>query len=285
MVFVVSEKASKGAGPQPARPLFETLDVTALDTPDTPLALNVADEVPVRLVFNSIFPHGTMMLTPDDLEDFAFGYCLTEQIVDSAEQIRDVTIADEGDGLALHITITGERLALLLRRRPRAQTGHSSCGLCGSDEVPAPDAVGCAPFAWDGTITADAVRNALQALEACQTLNAATHMVHGAAWADPQGRIVLTREDVGRHNALDKLIGARMRGGLLLSGGICVLTSRYSFEMALKTVRAGMNTVVAVSAPTGRALKLAERMNQTVIAIARPHRQFVFCGARRLVGR
>lgn len=285
MVSAVGEESSEGTRPQPIRPLFETLDVTALDAPDAPLALNVADEVPVRLVFNNIFPHGTMMLTPDDLEDFAFGYCLTEQIVDSVEQIRAVTIADEGDGLALHITITGERLALLLRRRPRAQTGHSSCGLCGSDEVPPPDAVGCAPFAWDGAIAADAVRNALQALEACQTLNAATRMVHGAAWADPQGRILLTREDIGRHNALDKLIGARMRGGILPSGGICVLTSRYSFEMALKTVRAGMDTVVAVSAPTGRALKLAERMNQTVIAIARPHRQFVFCGARRLVGR
>lgn len=269
----------------PLRPLFETLEVTALDSPDAPVALNVADEVPVRLVFNDIFPHGTMMLTPDDLEDFAFGYCLTEQIVQGVEQIRSVRVVDEGDGLALHIVITGERLALLLRRRPRAQTGHSSCGLCGSDDVPTPEDVGCAPLAWGGEIAAEAVRDALHALEACQTLNAATRMVHGAAWADSQGRILLIREDIGRHNALDKLIGALMRAHARPSAGICVLTSRYSFEMALKTVRAGMEMVVAVSAPTGRALQLAESMNQTVIAIARPHRQFVFCGGQRLVGR
>ena len=270
---------------QPVRPLFETLEVTALDAPDTLMPLNVADEVPVRLVFNGIFPHGTMMLTPADLADFAFGYCLTEQIVDSARQIRAVEVVEEGDGVVLHIAITGDKLAVLLRRRPRAQTGHSSCGLCGSDDVPTPEDAGCTPFSWDNPIAAEAVRNALHGLEAAQTLNAATRMVHGAAWADAQGRILLIREDIGRHNALDKLIGARLRDGGLSSAGFCVLTSRYSFEMALKTVRAGMEGVVAVSAPTRRALHLAERMNQTVIAIARPHRQLVFCGARRLVGR
>ncbi|GBR05217.1 formate dehydrogenase accessory sulfurtransferase FdhD [Acetobacter oeni] len=262
---------------------FHTRLVTSLGRPEERVPLNIADEVPVRLVFNDIFPYGMMMMTPGDVEDFAFGYCLTEGILDRSDQIRSVEVSDGDDGLTLNVVIAGECLTKLLGRRPRAQTGHSSCGICGSDDIPAVDTPGKQPFPLTARIAPDAIRRALHDLDHWQELNARTRMVHGAAWASIDGQIHLIREDVGRHNALDKLIGARMRGGALAEGGICLLTSRYSYEMALKTTRAAMDTVVAVSAPTDRALRMAEQMNQTLIAIARHNRQFVFCGGARLI--
>lgn len=265
-------------------PLFQTRKVTVLGRADEAVDLNVAEEVPVRLVFGGIFPHGMMMMTPDHLTDFAFGYCLTERIVESAQQIQAVSVSKDEDGLTLDVTIAGDRLSMLLRRRPHAHTGHSSCGICGSAEVPSVKAAGQTPFPLEPPIAPAAIRRVLHDLDRWQELNARTRMVHGAAWANAEGQILLIREDIGRHNALDKLIGARMRDGTLSEPGICLLTSRYSYEMALKTACAGMNTVVAVSAPTDRALRLAETMNQTLIAIARHDRQFVFCGAQHLVG-
>lgn len=262
--------------------LFHALTVTPLGHPETELVLNVADEVPVKLTFNGIFPLGVMMMTSDHLEDFAYGYCLTEKIIRSAKQIRAVVVTQENDGLAMDVTLTGECLSALLKRRPRAQTGHTSCGLCGSDDVPAVETVGACTLPLTQTITVDAVCKALNDLDRWQELNAATHMVHAAAWADADGHIQMIREDVGRHNALDKLIGARLRNGVATQSGVCLLTSRYSFEMALKTLRAGIAIVAAVSAPTYRAYRLAERMNQTLIAIARRDRQILFCGGERI---
>lgn len=262
--------------------LFHELTVTSLDHPDESIVLNVADEVPVRLLFNGIFPYGVMMMTPDHLEDFVFGFCLTEEIVRSAAQIRSVVMTAGDDGPTLDVRIDGECLTKLLRRRPRAQTGHSSCGICGIDDVPSLHTAETTRFPEACTITTPAVHRALGDLDQWQELNARTHMVHAAAWADRDGRIQLIREDVGRHNALDKLIGARMRDSSITVDGICLLTSRYSFEMALKTVRAGMDVVVAVSAPTYRAFQLAEGMQQTLIAIARRDRQIIFCGEKRV---
>lgn len=263
-------------------PLFHQVPVARLDQPERVFELNIAEEVPVRLVFNGMFAHGIMMMTPDGLEDFAYGYCLTEQIVGSIGQIRSVMVSREDDGLLLDISITGEALSALIRRSPRARTGHSSCGICGSDEVPSPEAAGIAALGAGPFISTDAVRRALDELGEWQALNAVTRMVHAAAWADCTGRIRMIREDVGRHNALDKLIGVRARDGGM-QAGLCVLTSRYSYEMALKTLRAGIAIVVAVSAPTYRACRLARMGNQTLIAIARRDGQMLFCGGERLV--
>ncbi|GBQ22626.1 formate dehydrogenase accessory sulfurtransferase FdhD [Gluconacetobacter sacchari] len=262
--------------------LFQPLRVTALGRPDEAFDLNVADEVPVRLTFNGIFPYGVMMMTPDDLEDFAVGYCLTERIVGTPAQIRSVVVGAADDGLTIDVAIAGEALSALIRRRPRVQTGHSGCGICGSDEIPSGEGVGVPALPAGPVIAIAAVHRALDEVGTWQTLNAATRMVHAAAWADRDGRIVTIREDIGRHNALDKLIGARVRAG---DGGegFCLLTSRYSFEMAVKTLRAGMAIVVAISAPTYRACRLAEEMNQTLVAIARRDGQVLFCGRERLV--
>lgn len=263
-------------------PLFQSRTATLLSRPEEEIILNIADEVPVKLVFNGIIPHGVMMMTPDHLTDFAYGYCLTERIITNKKQIRSVSVLDGEDGQTLDVTISGDCLSILLRRRPRSQIGHSSCGLCGTDIVLSVDAHEKVPFPINATIAPIAILRALHDLEKWQALNATTRMVHGAAWADQNGKILLIREDIGRHNALDKLIGAQMQDSLLFKEGLCLLTCRYSYEMALKTVRAGMDTVVAVSAPTERAFRLARKMNQTLIAIARQDRQFVFCGEERL---
>jgi len=262
-------------------PTFSTVDVHALDENLSDLSLHIAEEVPVRLMFNGLYAFGTMMLTPDDLEDFALGYCLTEQIVTVPGQIRGVSVTTEADGLLMDITLVGEVLARFLRIAPRARTGHTSCGLCGADAVPPAEAEVAACVLPSGPqVAATAVRRALATLGQGQALNALTRMVHAAAWADTAGNIVIVREDVGRHNALDKLIGACARGAA--GPGFCVLTSRYSYEMALKTLRAGIGFVVAISAPTARAHRLAAAAGQTVVAIARHDRQIVFCDAGRL---
>ena len=264
--------------------LFYQLDVSTLSRPDEKFSLNVAEEVPVSLIFNGIFPYGTMMMTPADLNDFAYGYCITEQIVGSVADIRSVNVVTAEDGLTLDIFIKGRALTQLMRRNVRIQTGHSSCGICGSETVPEHDAVAAVPLEDGPSLSVTAIRNALHELRKWQTLNAATRMVHAAAWADHNGNIHMIREDVGRHNALDKLIGARACNPEVFHEGFCLLTSRYSFEMALKTVRAGIAVVVAISAPTYRAFLTAEKMNQTLIAIARADEQTLFCGGKRLIG-
>ncbi|MEZ7137611.1 formate dehydrogenase accessory sulfurtransferase FdhD [Komagataeibacter sp. SM21] len=263
--------------------LFYPLDVASLSCPDEKFSLNVAEEVPVSLMFNGMFPYGTMMMTPADLKDFAYGYCITEQIVSSPAEIRSVDVVPAEDGLTLDIFIKGRALTRLMRRNVRMQTGHSSCGICGSETVPACDAVAGAPFGDGPRLSVTAIRNALHELRKWQTLNAATRMVHAAAWANNSGNIHMIREDVGRHNALDKLIGVRVCHPEVFNDGFCLLTSRYSFEMALKTVRAGIAVVVAISAPTHRAFRTAEKMNQTLIAIARHDEQTLFCGGKHLV--
>ncbi|MFT8876321.1 MAG: formate dehydrogenase accessory sulfurtransferase FdhD [Gluconobacter potus] len=262
--------------------LFQTVKVAPLGVPEAAFLLNIADEVPIRLIFNGIFPYGVMMMTPEHLEDFAYGFCLTEEIIQSAEQIRCITITHTDNGPAMDITIAGNCLTALLRRRPRAQTGHTSCGICGSEAVPSVETVEDCALPLAHTITIDALRRALNDLDVWQELNAVTRMVHAAAWADVNGQIQIIREDVGRHNALDKLIGARLRDDSTVQTGFCLLTSRYSFEMALKSLRAGIAIVVAVSAPTYRAYNFAQKMNQTLIAIARRDRQIVFCGGERI---
>ncbi|KAB8123052.1 formate dehydrogenase accessory sulfurtransferase FdhD [Komagataeibacter medellinensis] len=262
--------------------LFYPLDVSSLSRPNEKFNLNVAEEVPVSLLFNGIFPYGTMMMTPADLKDFAYGYCITEQIIDGVADIRSVNIAEADDGLTLDIFIKGKALTQLMRRNVRMQAGHSSCGICGSESVPEYNAVAATPLGEGAHLSVAAIRNALHELRQWQTLNAATRMVHAAAWADKNGNIHMIREDVGRHNALDKLIGARACHLEVFHEGFCLLTSRYSFEMALKTVRAGIAIVVAISAPTYRAFQTAETMNQTLIAIARRDEQTLFCGGKRL---
>ncbi|GAN54064.1 formate dehydrogenase accessory sulfurtransferase FdhD [Tanticharoenia sakaeratensis] len=243
---------------------------------------DIAEEIPVNIVFNELYPYAVMMASPCDLEDFARGFALTERIVMTPDSIRDVSVRPAEDGVELHVRIDGADLSRLMQRGRRAMTGRTGCGICGVDRIEAREHA-LPQVAADVRVRLGAVRRALDDLAEHQSLNARTHMVHAAAWASQMGRIELVREDVGRHNALDKLIGARLRTGAGFTDGFCVLTSRYSFEMAEKTAIAGMAVVVAISAPTARALRVAAETGQTVLAIARPDGQVLFGGAERIV--
>ncbi len=242
----------------------------------------VAVETPVQIAFADV-PFAVMMLTPADLIDFAYGFSLTEGIIERADQIREVTPGEIEDGLALRIDLVGERLHKHLARQ-RAMTGRTGCGVCGIDDIEAlrraRGAHGTAP-----AVGIAAIERALAALDDEQVLNVATRAVHGAAWANASGAILHIREDVGRHNALDKLIGALLRAGTDPTTGFIVITSRCSFEMVEKAATFGARTLVAISAPTSLAIERARALDVTLIAIARRDTLTVFHGGERLTTR
>ena len=215
-----------------------------------------------------------MMATPQDLEDFAYGFVLTEQIAESVSDIRGVEVESVDDGWKLKIALSGERLQTHLARG-RAMSGRTGCGLCGIadfSQMPSPRP----PLQTQAPITPDAIRRALSELEAQQPLNQATRAAHAAAWCGRDGTIVVVREDVGRHNALDKTIGALARRAVAPDSGFFVITSRCSFEMVAKAAIFGAGTLVSVSAPTSLALERARQFGVRVIAVARRDQALCF---------
>ena len=252
---------------------------------DTPVSVQasgiaIATEVPVALVFNGV-SHVVMMATPADLTDFALGFSLSEGIVADAAEVRDVEMQPCEAGIELAITIPPRRFAALTDRR-RNLVGRSGCGLCGvaalTDAVRAPQQV-----APGGTLSHTAMAAALASLRDHQPLNAGVHALHAAGWASRDGQIQLVREDVGRHNALDKLIGAMAAGGREFADGFLVITSRCSVEMVQKAAALGIAILVAVSAPTALAVDLAREAGMTLIAAAGPGHRIAFTHAHRLV--
>ena len=239
----------------------------------------IAAEVPVALTFGGI-PFAVMMMTPSDLEDFAVGFRLTEGIIQRDDDIRSVQLEQEERGLRLVIDLIPERLHEHLARK-RALSGRTGCGLCGIDDLDAlPKAlmsVGRAP-----SIPLTSIRTALSMLEGAQSLNALTRAVHAAAWADLDGTVQYVREDVGRHNALDKLIGALCRDGTNRNSGYVIVTSRCSFELVEKIAAFGTRTLVAISAPTSLALERARLLDITLVGIARSDAVTVFHGVERI---
>ncbi len=234
----------------------------------------VAVEAPVQIVIGAA-PFAVMMATPQDLEDFACGFALTEQIAETARDIRGVEVERADDGWKVKIAVSSERLQAHLARG-RAMSGRTGCGLCGIEDfsqMPAPRALH--PQA---PIAPAAIRAALEGLETRQPLNQLTRAVHAAAWCGRDGTIVLVREDVGRHNALDKAIGALARVSVAPDSGFLVITSRCSFEMVAKAAIFGAGTLVAVSAPTSLALEHAQRFGVRLIAVARRDQALCFDG-------
>ena len=239
----------------------------------------VAEEIPVALVYNGR-PHAVMMATPADYEDFALGFSLSEAIIDQPVQCEKVEKVEALAGVELHLAIPASKAALI-EQRARELTGRSGCGLCGTPTLDA--AVRHPPPVADSaTINEDALQCALAALTARQTLSAATGAVHAAAWANSDGEIVLLREDVGRHNALDKLIGAMARAQIDPRGGFAIITSRASFEMVMKAATVGIGFLAAISAPTALAIALARESNVTLIGFARADGYAIYAHAQRL---
>ncbi|WP_424812627.1 formate dehydrogenase accessory sulfurtransferase FdhD [Roseococcus sp. YIM B11640] len=239
------------------------------------IARLVAAEVPVNIVYG-FQPYAVMMMTPDDLEDFALGFSLTEGVIQSRDEIRAIATEEAEGGLRVVVELEPGRLrALLAARRLRNTAGRTGCGVCGIEEL------GEIPLAERrlqpaAPLTAEAINRALGGLAAAQPLNAATRATHAAAWASRDGEILWVREDVGRHNALDKLIGALLRQGVDPASGFILITSRLSFEMVEKAAVFGADTLVAISAPTSLAIERAQRHGMTLVAIARPDGHMVF---------
>ena len=237
-----------------------------------PYARSVAVETPVNILFGGV-PFAVMMTTPADLEDFAVGFAFTEGIVETLTDIRGVDIERSPQGLKVNVTLAGDRMSAHLARG-RALSGRTGCGLCGIEDLAhLPSLRGVAAA---DPIEPAAVRIALQALDKNQPLNAETRAVHAAAWCDRHGALIALREDVGRHNALDKLVGALLRNGVAPDGGFCVITSRCSFEMVTKAAIFGASTLVALSAPTSLAIERAQACGVTLIVIARADRAMIF---------
>ena len=213
----------------------------------------LAEEVPAAVLFNSQF-FAVMMVTPADLEDFAVGFSLTENIVENRREIAGIKIAEAIDGYAVNIKIAEHRMAGLDSRR-RVLTGRSGCGICGAQTL---DAAVARPRPVSGpTPTARAVARAIAELPPLQAINRLNHSTHAAGLADAEGKILAVREDIGRHNALDKLIGSAIRAGTRLDTGFVVLSSRCSMEMVQKAAMAGIPFLASVSAPTALAVRLA----------------------------
>ena len=227
----------------------------------------VAQEVPVALEYNGI-SHATLLATPCDLEDLAYGFSFTEGIVRGAADIYDVEINDSADGLVVEVTIAAA-CANQLKLRRRALAGRTGCGLCGIESLDDVRRDLPALPARLGQIDRRAVSRAIDHLRTMQPLHLATGATHAAGWADAVGRILYVREDVGRHNALDKLIGHMLRNDIDVRDGIAAISSRASFEMVQKAAAAGMGALVAVSAPTSYAIQVAEELNVMLAGFAR----------------
>jgi len=240
----------------------------------------VPEETPLAITFNRE-TYAVMMGTPADLADFAIGFALTEGIVPHADSIAEIKVLEHAHGIELRMDLAGPQLAALTARRRRI-LGPTGCGLCGIDSlaeaIRPPRAV-----AAGGAVSPAEIAGALRAMEPMQALNRATRAVHAAALWLPGRGIVALREDVGRHNALDKLVGAAARARLDASAGMVLLSSRVSIEMVQKAAALGAPVLVAVSAPTAHAVRLAEAAGMTLVAVARHDGFEVFAGADRIV--
>jgi len=278
-----ASNATTSEQPAPVRPAQSVSSEVSVDRWSqgelTHTTDQVAEEMPVALVYHGV-PHVVMLATPADLEDFAVGFTLSEGLVDSPEEIRSVEVIRESEVADVKITVAWEKFSALLQRR-RNLTGRTGCGLCGAQT--ADEAIReIAPVGPGPTVSVASLHEAIEQLSARQPINAVTGSVHAAAWVIPGRGIQLVREDVGRHNALDKAIGAVVRSGGDFSAGYMLITSRASFEMVQKSATVGIAFVTAFSAPTAFAVRLASKTGVTLVAFARRDRHVVYANPQRL---
>jgi FdhD protein len=242
----------------------------------------IPEETAVAFTFNTA-SYAVMMATPQDLEDFAVGFSLTEGVISSINAIDSIDIVEEEVGIELRIWLKAADAVEFLGRR-RKMAGPTGCGLCGIESLveamrPPPDVVKGRVF------TPNQIMTAVDSLFPMQVLNRETRAVHAAGFWTPERGLVAVREDVGRHNALDKLAGALARDGATAREGLVVLTSRVSVEMVQKSAAIGAPTIVAVSAPTALAVRMAEACGMTLVAIARKDGFEVFTHPHRVRGK
>ena len=238
----------------------------------------VAEEVPVALIYNGI-SHAVMLATPRDLEDFALGFSLAEGILSQPKELYSIDVVNRSNGIELRMEIATERFHQLKEKR-RSMTGRTGCGLCGAESLAQalrlPDPVIQAQQAFSSA----AILKALAEAPKKQPLQAETGATHASFWVSPEGDIEMAREDVGRHNALDKLLGAKAKADN--KSGFVLTTSRASYEMVQKSAVAGVAMLVAISAPTGLAIRMAEQCGITLVGFARPEQYVVYTHPQRI---
>lgn len=243
-----------------------------------PLEDVVAEEVPVAMIYNGI-SHAVMLATPQDLEDFALGFSLAEGILSSPKELYSIEVVEQASGIELRMEVASERFAQLKDRR-RSMTGRTGCGLCGAESLAQalclPSNVNASKEVFDKEVVLKALENAANQ----QVLQAETGATHASFWVQMTGEITMAREDVGRHNALDKLFGARAKKDK--EAGFVLTTSRASYEMVQKVAVAGVSMLVAISAPTGLAIRVAEQCGVTLIGFARPQQFVVYTHPERI---
>ena len=242
----------------------------------------VTEEIPVAMIYNDV-PFAVMMVTPLDLEDFALGFPLSEGLISKREELQGIEVRPQLEGIEIAMRVSSTTVEDRAGQHgERLLPGRSGCGLCGArmleDAVRHPAPVGRGPV-----IEATALERALDSLRAAQPVNTETGSVHAAAWVEVSGNILMVREDVGRHNALDKLIGAMVKARVNSEQGFLVVTSRASYEMVTKAASAGITFMAAISAPTALAIHLAENTGLTLIGFARPGSYVVYAHPQRLL--
>lgn len=238
------------------------------------------EEVPIAFSYGGS-THAVMMATPADLVDFAYGFSLAEEIVRSGDDILSVEPVEAGAGIDVQITLKDTTADALVARR-RKMAGPVGCGLCGIESIEQAARQVARVAEPSHLLSARNVSEAVRLLSDGQQLNRETRAVHGAGFYQPGRGIVAAREDVGRHNALDKLVGALLRSGSPVREGAVVVTSRLSVEMVQKTALLGCPVLIAISAPTALAIETAETAGMTLIGIARGDEFEVFTRPDRL---
>ncbi len=241
----------------------------------------VPEEVPVAFSYGGS-THAVMMASPADLVDFAVGFSLTEGIISMRSEILSVEVVEAGQGYDVQVDLRDAE-AEALRARRRHMAGPVGCGLCGIESIE--QAVRVVPDLSGARMSIDGhgIVAAMKALNDAQSLNRETRAVHGAGFYDPGKGLLAAREDVGRHNALDKLAGAVVNAGISAGAGIVVVTSRLSVEMVQKTAILGSPVLAAISAPTALAIETAERAGITLVALVRGEDFEIFTRADRII--
>ena len=240
-----------------------------------------AEETPIAMTYNGITT-AVMLALPTDMRAFALGFTLSEKIIEQADDLNSIEVLYREDGVEIRMEIPEHR-ARLLPKHERLIAGRTGCGLCGVNSLEQAIRV-LPPVAAGISITPQALHRAFTELGQHQPLQQLTGGVHAAGWADADGQLRWVMEDVGRHNALDKLIGKLMLEQVNRQQGFVVMSSRASYELVQKAATAGIPILAAISAPTGLAIRLAEESQMTLIGFVRGNSHVVYAGGQRVAG-
>jgi FdhD protein len=241
----------------------------------------VAEEMPIGIEYNGV-PHVVMLATPMDLEDFAIGFSLTEGIINSIADVSKILIEEYGSGVRIQLTIDEKKISKLDLKRQNL-VGRTGCGLCGAERL-AQVFRPMSEIKSKEMITTQLIKNAMGNIGVEQNLQKATGATHAAFWIDYHGDVVEIAEDVGRHNALDKLIGKLAKKREDFTQGVLLITSRASYEMVQKSIQMGIGVLIAISAPTALAIKMAEDFNLTLIGFANKENHVIYAHPERVIG-